>query len=135
VRQGTCRLIYAAFGCVTFSKWALMTQSRSGLSVTAPNYAQTVEKNGEKAMQTSLCVNHASGGQARFSLAVPMSADPTKPDAWTRRKYDRQVVWAAARQRQMEKDRKRAVRAAWWREFFRRPDRAIRKLFAGSSMK
>jgi hypothetical protein len=39
-RQGTCRLIYAASGCITFSKWALMTQLRSGLSVTAPMGAQ-----------------------------------------------------------------------------------------------
>ncbi len=39
-RQGSCRLIYAAIGCITFSKWALMTQSRSGLSVTVPMGAQ-----------------------------------------------------------------------------------------------
>ena len=39
-RQATCRLIYAASGCITFSKWALMTQSRSGLSVTAPMGSQ-----------------------------------------------------------------------------------------------
>lgn len=39
-RQATCRLIYAAIGCIAFSKWALMTQSRSGLSVTAPMGAQ-----------------------------------------------------------------------------------------------
>ena len=35
-RQGTCRLIHSAVGCITFSKWALMAQSRSVLSVTAP---------------------------------------------------------------------------------------------------
>jgi len=39
-RQATCRLIYAASGCIAFCKWALMTQSRSGLSVTAPMGAQ-----------------------------------------------------------------------------------------------
>ena len=39
-RQGSCRLIYAAIGCITFSKWALMTQSRSGLSVTGPMGSQ-----------------------------------------------------------------------------------------------
>ncbi len=33
--QGSCRLIYAAIGCITFSKWALMTQSRSGISMLA----------------------------------------------------------------------------------------------------
>ena len=35
-RQGSCRVIYTAIGCITSCKWALMTQPRSGLSVTAP---------------------------------------------------------------------------------------------------
>ena len=39
-RQGSCRLIYAAIGCITLSECALMTESRSGLRVTGPMGSQ-----------------------------------------------------------------------------------------------
>ena len=35
-RHNSFGLVYAAIGCITFFKWALMTQLRSGLSVKAP---------------------------------------------------------------------------------------------------
>ena len=35
-RQGSCRLTYAAIGCITLAECAVMTESRSGFRVTGP---------------------------------------------------------------------------------------------------
>jgi hypothetical protein len=41
-RQGSCRLIYAASGCISSAfEWSATTESRSGLRVTAPMGVQS----------------------------------------------------------------------------------------------